>query len=92
MAAYFQRDRDDWWAHIGPYFTADAAKLYVNTDPRRIPNTRVTGSAELIDSPSVYLAWVNVPSTVGNWTLLLGCEAEGAPWLIHEIQPPEGIH
>ena len=92
MHAYFERDRDDWWEHVGPYFTDEAARIYVNTDPRRIPDTKINGTVELIESPSPYLAWVSVPSTVGDWTLLLGCESAGAPWRIHEIQPPEGVN
>jgi hypothetical protein len=87
----FARPRLDaqvWWAQLSPLLTPAAAAAYAATDPRNVPARSVTGSAELVDDSSAYLALVEVPTDAGDYVVLLAREGQDDPWLVERLLPP----
>jgi len=81
----------DWWSQLSTHLSADAASAYYGTDPLQVPARAVTGAPRWDGSTSAYLANVVVPTDVGDYKLLLVRDAQGSPWLVQTITPPDGV-
>jgi hypothetical protein len=95
MTAYARPDLtfDTWFSGIQAVMTQQAAEAYAYVDPANIHAHRLTGAAALAQhSPTAYLAWVDVPTDVGTYTVLLARQDATSPWLALTFTPPAGIH
>ena len=81
-------DYDTWWAELVPLLTQQATADYAYVDPGNIPASRVTGSGELVEVTSAYVANVEVPTDAGTYTLVLSRANAAAPWLASRFTPP----
>lgn len=84
-------DDDQWFTDLGPLLTPAARSAYVGTDPAEVPARAVTGPGRAADSPSAFLAYVVVPTDVGDYRLLLSREGGDADWLVETITAPDGV-
>ena len=82
---------DAWLDQLSPRLTGDAVSAFYGTDPLEVPARQVTGPPRWDGSTSAYLATVVVPTDVGNYRVLLIREGQGAPWLVQNISPPDGL-
>lgn len=82
-------DYDTWWTSVEPLLTQQAAQDYAYVDPANVPARQVTGSAQLVDETSAYIAGVEVPTDVGVYTVMLSRADEASPWLVVRFTPPE---
>ena len=78
-------DAQTWWAELAPLLSPAALEAYAGTDPAEVPASAVTGPAWPGESASNYLATVFVPTTAGDYAVLLVREGGGAPWLVERI-------
>lgn len=91
MAAFASPDLtyEQWWAGLGPLLSPAAAAVYSSVDPANVPASAVTGAGVVVDESSPYVAWVQVPTDAGTYTVLLSRESETSGWLGERITPPE---
>lgn len=82
---------DAWLDQLSPRLTGDAVSAFYGTDPLEVPARQITGPPRWDGSTSTYLATVVVPTDVGEYRLLLVREGQGAPWLVQNISPPDGL-
>lgn len=82
-------DEETWWSELAPLLSLTAQGDYSFVDPVAVPARAVTGPAVLVDEPSVFLAWVQVPTDAGQYEVLLSRTGDGAPWLAERITPPQ---
>lgn len=90
MAAFARPDLDfdTWWAELSPLLTQQAQQDYAYVDPVNVPARSVTGTGALVEEPSAYVGFVDVPTDVGTYTLVL-TRADGlSPWLTSRFTPP----
>ena len=80
-----------WFADLAPLLTPAARSAYVGTDPAEVPVRAVTGPGVAEPSPSVFLAYVVVPTDVGVYRLLLSREGGDTGWLVETITAPDGV-
>lgn len=92
MGAFARPDLpyEQWWAGVEPLLSSAAAEVYSSVDPANIPVRTVTGPGAVVEESSPYVAWVEVPTDVGTYTVLLSRETT-AGWLGERITPPEGL-
>ena len=87
---------DTWFNDLAPLMTPEARSAYYGTDPAEVPAHAVTGPARAETSPSAYssayLAYVTVPTDVGDYRVLLSREGGDAGWLVETLTPPDGVH
>lgn len=83
--SYTARSQQAWVRGIRPYVTPALAVGLAQTDPARVPATRVTGEAVLLTA-SATSAQVRVPTDGGSIVVTLR-QAPHGPWLISEIAP-----
>ena len=83
--------QERWFRELSPLLSPAAASDYVGTDPLRVPARRVTGPTQFLPSPSGYVAWAEVPTDVGRYTVLLSRRQQAGPWLAERIVPPPGV-
>lgn len=84
-------DAATWSTELAPFLTPTARSAYVATDPAEVPPTTVTGPGRGEDSPSAFLAYVTVPTDVGDYRLLLSRESGDTGWLVETITAPNGV-
>lgn len=84
-------DAETWLTELSPLLTPGARSAYVGTDPDEVPAHAVTGPGRAEDSPSAFLAYVVVPTDVGDYRLLLSREGGDAGWLVETITAPDGV-
>lgn len=77
-----------WRADLAPLLTLSAQNAYVAVDPAEVPPREVTGPGVITDDSSPYLAWVDVPTDVGTYAVLLVRTAADTAWLTERIVPP----
>ncbi|RCV53758.1 hypothetical protein DEF23_17020 [Marinitenerispora sediminis] len=82
-------DEEAWWEEIRGHLSPQAQMEFQETDPANIPATEVTGDGELADDSSAYLAWVDVPTDVGTYEVLLSRTEQDSPWQVERLTPPE---
>jgi len=82
---------DVWFGELAPLLTPAARAAYTGTDPAEVPTRAVTGPGRAEASPSAFLAYVVVPSDVGEYRLLLSRESGDADWLVETITAPDGV-
>ena len=66
----------------------DLAFLHWAVDPAEVPPREITGPGVITDDSSPYLAWVDVPTDVGTYAVLLVRTAADTAWLTERIVPP----
>ena len=93
MSAFARPDlsHDQWWTGLEPLLSAQARIDYAYVDPANVPATQVTGTAELAEESSAYIARVQVPTDIGTYTLILSRADAEAGWLAERITPPEEV-
>ena len=84
-------DADLWFTELAPLLTPDARSAYYGTNPAEVPPHAVTGPGRAENSPSAFLAYVVVPTDVGDYRLLLSREGGDTGWLVEELTPPAGV-
>ena len=83
-----RQDQAAWWAELEPMFSPLAAADYTGTDPAQVPAREVSGTAELVEVSSAFLAQVQVPTDIGAYQVLLSRTGDGQPWLVERLSPP----
>lgn len=81
---------DGWWAALEPLMSPQAAQDYAYVDPANIAPSTITGPAVIVDDTSAYVAGVEVPTSVGPYTVVLSRNDAASAWLAVQITPPEG--
>lgn len=79
-----------WWAGVEPLLTPQAAQDYAYVDPANIAPSAITGPAVIVDDTSAYVAGIEVPTTLGPYTVVLSRTDAAGAWLAVQITPPEG--
>lgn len=94
MRAYARPDRgfDEWWAQLQPLLDQKATADYAYMDPSRIVASSVTGSGVITDESSGYVAYVDVPTNAGTYSLILSRADADSPWLASRFVVPEGVN
>jgi hypothetical protein len=94
MAAFARPtvDASTWFNELAPLLTSDSRSTYYGTDPAEVPARAVTGPGRADESPSAYLAYVTVPTDVGDYLVLLSREGGDTGWLVESLTPPDGVH
>lgn len=83
---------DQWWADLQPLLDQQATSDYAHMDPARIVASQVTGAGVITDESSAYVAYVDVPTNVGTYGLILSRTDANAPWLVSRFVLPEGVN
>lgn len=93
MRAFARPDLDyeSWWAELMPLLGEEAQLDYAYVDPANVPARQVTGEPVVVQDDSPHIARVQVPTDVGDYTVLLSRRDAGGPWLAHRITPPEAM-
>lgn len=94
MRAYARPDLglDAWWAALQPLLDQKATADYAYMDPSRIVASSITGPAVITDESSGYVAYVDVPTNAGTYSLILSRADAEAPWLASRFIVPEGVN
>ena len=94
MTAYARPDLsfDDWWADVQPLLDDQATRDYAYMDPARIPANQITGPAVLTDTTSAYVAFVDVPTNIGTYRVILSRTDAASPWLTSRFIVPDGVN
>lgn len=82
-----ERAPDQWWAELSMRLTPTAQETWRWTEPRRLPDAQITGTAE-VDAISATDAEVLVPSTIGDYRVTLARDTPDDAWLASAIEPP----
>jgi len=91
-----QTPAEQWWAGLAPLLTVSGQQAYAAVDPAEVPPRAVTGQAVLVDDTSAWLARVQVPTDVGDYTLLLvradpSAGSSADLWATETITPPAAL-
>lgn len=94
MAAYAQPTVpfEQWWAQLQPLLDQKATQDYAYMDPARIVASGVTGPGVLTDETSAYVAYVDVPTDAGVYSVILSRADADAPWLANRFLLPAGVN
>ena len=79
------RSQQEWTRGIQPFVTPALAAGLARTDPARVPATKVTGEAVLIQA-SATSAHVRVPTDGGSIVVTLKRAGSG-PWQVSDVAP-----
>lgn len=79
------RSQQEWTRGIQPFVTPALAAGLAQTDPARVPATKVTGEAALVTA-SAASAQVNVPTDGGSIVVTLHRSSSG-PWQVSDVGP-----
>lgn len=89
ITAFFDtKTPETWWKNLSSHLTPAAQEVWQYTDPGRVPSGKVKGSVEL-GPVSATDAEVTVPSTIGDFQVVLVRETAEDPWKVSAITPPE---
>lgn len=83
---------EDWWERVGPLLTDNARLVYVNVDPTNAPALTVTGPGVVTDTTSAYVTEVTVPTSLGNFGVVIQRADADDPWAADRLVFPEGLH
>jgi len=94
MRAYARPDLgfDAWWAQLQPLLDQKATADYAYMDPARIVASSVTGSGTITDETSAYVAYIDVPTDAGTYSVILSRADADSPWLTSRFVVPEGMN
>lgn len=94
MRAYARPDLgfDAWWAQLQPLLDQKATADYAYMDPARIVASSVTGLGAITDETSAYVAYVDVPTNAGTYSVILSRADADSPWLASRFIVPEGVN
>lgn len=94
MRAYARPDLgfDAWWAQLQPLLDQKATADYANMDPARIIASSVTGPGTVTDETSAYVAYIDVPTDAGTYSVILNRADANSPWLTSRFVVPEGVN
>lgn len=81
------RSQQEWNRGIRPFVTPALAAGLAQTDPARVPATKVTGEAQLLTA-SATVARVKVPTDGGSIVVTLTRTASGA-WHVSDVAPAD---
>ena len=91
VEAYFATDDPDaWWPEFSTHLTPAAQEVWKYTDPRRVPSDAPEGSADY-GPVSATDAEVTVPTTIGDFQLVMVRADAGDPWKVSYMEPPEEV-
>jgi hypothetical protein len=79
------RSQQEWTRGIQPFVTPALAAGLAQTDPARVPSTKVTGKAVLLTA-SATSARVKVPTDGGSIVVTLS-RASSRPWQVSDVAP-----
>lgn len=90
MNAYLRPDLNQraWLEGLAPYFDAAAVTNLGSVDPASIPRASLTGPVTLGREQSGYLARAIVPTSAGDYNLLLARSNTAGAWLVARIDAP----
>jgi hypothetical protein len=77
---------------LQPYLSVLAARDYASTDPANVPGTTVTGTAQVLSTPSDRIARVQIPTDAGEYVVNLSRNAEDPQWRVERFIVPETNH
>ena len=89
VEAYFATDDpEEWWSEFSAHLTPSAQDVWQYTDPRRVPAGAPEGSAEygLVSATD---AEITVPTTIGDFQLVMVRADPEDPWKVSYLEPPE---
>ncbi len=88
LTAYLDKDANPWFDGLRPHLTDAAAAAYGTVQPANIPPAEIDGDpyARLGTNPE--LQQVDVPTTIGIYTVNLERENGAGPWLAASFVPP----
>ncbi|ONI65416.1 hypothetical protein ALI44B_00210 [Leifsonia sp. ALI-44-B] len=89
LAAYLDADSGAWFATLSPYLTDDAKVAYGTVDPANIPAAKITGEGEPEPGGHLTRRWVEVPTSVGTYTVRLERADEDSDWLVSSFGSPQ---
>lgn len=79
------RSQQEWTRGIQPFVTPDLAAGLAQTDPARVPATKVTGEVVLLTASATSAA-VKVPTDGGSIVVTLSRASPG-PWQVSDVAP-----
>lgn len=93
MQLYSRRNvsAEKWWADLVPLMTQQAAQAYRGTDPKRVPPLKITGTGKLTPASRPLSARVSVPTSLGEYLVILARTEEAPMWRVDRIVPPESM-
>lgn len=81
-------DPEEWWEQFSAHLTPAAQEVWRYTDPGRVPAGEVEGSAEY-GQVSATDAEVTVPTTLGDFHLVMVRESAEDDWMVSYMELPE---
>lgn len=91
VEAYFSTaDPEEWWTEFSKHLTPAAQEVWQYTDPRRVPAGAPEGSAEygLVSATD---AEITVPTTIGDFQLMMVRADPADEWKVSYLEPPEEV-
>lgn len=91
LRAFTDTDQDTaaWWAGLAPLLAPAAVEDYSYIDPAQVPAVQIVpGPVEDLPGGSAALWQVQVPTTLGPWTITLIRDAAAASWLVARSDLP----
>lgn len=79
---------DQWWAQLEPLMNVTGAQIYERVDPTEIAPATIQGAAIAHETTTGYLVEVTVPTTQGEYVVVLTRDVEGDPWLAERLRVP----
>lgn len=77
-----------WWPRVKKQMTPEAQEVWKYTDPERVPKAKVNGAVK-VEAVSATDAEVTVPTSIGDWSLVLVRDDPKDKWLVSAMTPPE---
>ena len=91
VAAYFStEDPEQWWPEFSKHLTPAAQEVWQYTDPRRVPAGAPEGKA-VYGSVSGTDAEITVPTTIGDFQVVMVRADPADPWKVSYLEPPEEV-
>ena len=91
VEAYFATDDPEaWWPSFSQHLTPAAQEVWQYTDPRRVPAGEPSGSPDY-GSVSGTDAEITVPTSIGDFQLVMVRADPADPWKVSFLEPPEEV-
>lgn len=78
----------EWWSHLQPYLSQQAAEDYARTDPQSVTIHSLNGPPVQAGGVSPYLASVAFDTDAGHWTVELSRRWTDGTWQVDRFVPP----
>lgn len=78
-----------WHKEINPYLSEQAQELFAPTDPANIAVTKVTGKALYSNQVGAVVAYTQVPTDQGYFSLTLARDSQTPEWKVANIEFPD---